>query len=160
MPRAHSSSEYFLGAPMILILPCDESLHQSRGGSLTASFTASSLYSGVNPPTCASHDEHPLLRGVHATGSKPVELADRHRNAGAPILQAHTVREELRSVLALGRHQPAAPCHLSLPGQFLPTSRRDRRALGAPPGCCRRGMVAGHESGHRYAVRRFGPLNG
>src|SRR4029079_5838176 len=27
------------------------------------------------PPTCASHDEHPLLRGVHATGSRPLLFA-------------------------------------------------------------------------------------
>ena len=29
------------------------------------------------PPTCASHNEHPLLRGVHVTGSRPA-LATRH----------------------------------------------------------------------------------
>src|SRR5664280_781288 len=38
---------------------------------LITSFTASSLVLRSEPPTCASHDEYPLLRGVHGTGSRP-----------------------------------------------------------------------------------------
>jgi transposase len=71
---------------------------------------------------------------------------------GVQILQAYTVKEDLRSLLALSGTNPEPHAIPGPPMQLLPAGRCHQRTRGTAAGCHRQGVVAGDRSGHSHGL--------
>ena len=104
-------------------LPCD---HRHGAGGVGHQLHGFVLVLRSEPPTCASHNERPLMRGVHGAGSRPIGTVVKARLGQLRCPIGSLVAPE-RTICLMTRPTGGSPQARRLPLRGFECGRPDRK---------------------------------